>query len=44
MEIDEYKEGHHDYTDAMAYNPNHLSYLGAALFTARLDAFLKTLD
>lgn len=43
MVFDEYKDGHHDYTDAMAYNPNHLSYLGAAQFTARLDAFLETL-
>ena len=41
--FDEYKDGHHDYTDAMANNPNHLSYLGAAVFTARLEAFLKTL-
>ena len=43
MVFDEYKDGHHDYTDAMAYNPNHLSYLGAAQFTARLDAFLSAL-
>ena len=42
--FDEYKDGHHDYTDAMANNPNHLSYLGAAVFTARLEAFLKTLE
>ena len=41
--FDEYKEGHHDYTDEMANNPNHVSYLGAAQFSARLDAFLKTL-
>jgi len=41
--FDEYKDGHHDYTDEMANNPNHLSYLGAAQFSARLDAFLKTL-
>jgi hypothetical protein len=41
--FDEYKDGHHDYPDAMAFNPNHVSYLGAAQFSARLDAFLKTL-
>ena len=41
--FDEYKDGNHDYTDEMAYNTNHLSYLGAAQFSTRLDAFLKTL-
>lgn len=41
--FDEYKEGHHDYTDEMANNPNHVSYLGAEQFSKRLDAFLKTL-
>ena len=41
--FDENKNGHHDYTSAMAYNPNHLSYLGAAQFSVRLDAFLKSL-
>ncbi len=41
--FDEYKDGHHDYTDEMAYNPNHVSYLGAAQFSKRLEAFLKTL-
>jgi uncharacterized protein (TIGR02171 family) len=41
--FDEYKDGHHDYTDAMAFNPNHVSYLGAAQFSARLEAFLETL-
>lgn len=46
MEIpifDEYKDGHHDYSGEMAANTNHVSYLGAAQFSARLDAFLKTL-
>lgn len=41
--FDENKDGHHDYTDEMAFNTNHLSYLGAAQFSARLEAFLKTL-
>ena len=41
--FDEYKNGHHDYTDEMAYNANHVSYLGAARFSERLDAFLKKL-
>jgi hypothetical protein len=41
--FDEYKDGHHDYSDEMANNPNHVSYLGAAQFSVRLDAFLKTL-
>ena len=41
--FDEYKNGHHDYTDEMAFNPNHVSYLGAARFSERLEAFLKTL-
>ena len=39
--FDEYKDGNHDYTEEMAYNPNHVSYLGAAQFSARLDALLK---
>lgn len=42
--FDEYKDGYHDYTDEMAYNPNHVSYLGAAVFTARLEEFLKSLQ
>lgn len=41
--FDEYKDGHHDYPDEMANNPNHVSYLGAAQFSVRLDAFLETL-
>ena len=42
--FDEYKDGHHDYTDAMAFNSSHVSYLGAAQFSARLDALLKSLE
>lgn len=41
--FDENKEGLHDYTDKMAFNTNHVSYLGALQFTARLDSLLKTL-
>ena len=41
--FDENKFGEHDYTSEMAYNSNHLSYLGARQFTARLDSLLKTL-
>ena len=41
--MDENKMGDHDYTDAMAHNRDHLSYLGAAQITARLDSVLKTL-
>ncbi|MFA6623989.1 MAG: TIGR02171 family protein, partial [Fibrobacteraceae bacterium] len=41
--MDENKMGNHDYTDDMASNYDHLSYLGAAQLTARLDSLLKTL-
>lgn len=41
--LDENKDGDHDYTDEMAFNTNHVSYLGAAQFTARLDSLLNTL-
>lgn len=41
--FDENKDGDHDYTDEMAFNTNHLSYLGARQFTARLDSLLKKL-
>ena len=41
---DENKMGDHDYTDEMATNKDHLSYLGAVQFTARLDSLLKTLE
>ena len=44
MVFDEYKDGYHDYTNEMANNQNHVSYLGAAQFSARLDAWLKTLQ
>ena len=41
--FDEYKYGNHDYTDAMAYNVDHLSAAGAMQFTHRLDSLLATL-
>lgn len=41
--FDENKNGKHDYTDEMAYNNSHLSYLGARQFTARLDSVLRNL-
>ena len=42
--MDENKMGKHDYTDKMAQNRDHLSYLGAKQMTARLDSVLKTLE
>ena len=42
--FDENKDGNHDYPDSMAYNSNHVSYLGAAQFSARLDSLLKSLS
>lgn len=41
--FDENKDGLHDYTDEMAFNTNHLSYLGARQFSIRLDSLLKSL-
>ncbi|OIP51631.1 MAG: hypothetical protein AUK31_04145 [Fibrobacteres bacterium CG2_30_45_31] len=43
MLFDENKMGFHDYTDEMAYNTDHLSYLGAAKLTSRVDALLQSL-
>lgn len=40
---DENKMGNHDYTDEMAFNEDHLSYLGAIQLTTRLDSVLKSL-
>lgn len=36
--------GHHDYTDEMAWDYDHLMALGAAQLTARLDSLLQTLE
>ena len=41
--FDENKFGDHDYTDAMAYNIDHLGTAGAKQFTHRLDSLLSTL-
>ena len=40
---DENQMGDHDYTDEMASNKDHLSYLGAKQLTLRLNAKLKKL-
>lgn len=42
--MDENKMGYHDYTDEMANNPDHLSYLGAEQLTRRLDSLIRTLN
>ena len=41
--MDENNWGNHDYTDEMAFDPDHLSYLGAIQLTHRLDSLLQTL-
>lgn len=41
---DENKMGEHDYADSMAFNKDHLSYLGAIQFTARLNMLLDGLE
>lgn len=42
--MDENKMGQHDYTDDMAEDSDHLSALGAALFTRRLDSLVNRLE
>ena len=42
--FDENKMGLHDYTNAMAYNTDHLSREGAKQLTSRLESLLKTLE
>ena len=37
------KSGNHDYTDADAYDANHLCTAGAQKFSARLDSVVKTI-
>ncbi len=37
------KLGNHDYTDADAYDANHLCTVGAQKFSARLDSVVKTI-
>ena len=41
--MDENKMGNHDYTDEMAQNRDHLSYLGAIQMTSRLVSVLESL-
>ncbi len=41
--LDENRDGLHDYADPEANNSAHLSILGAAKLTARLDSLLRTL-
>lgn len=41
--MDENKMGDHDYTDEMAYDRDHLSYLGAEQLIHRLDSLIQTL-
>lgn len=41
--MDEYKWGNHDYTNEMAHDADHLSVLGAAQLSARVDSMLQTL-
>jgi uncharacterized protein (TIGR02171 family) len=41
--MDENKMGDHDYTDDMAQNRDHLSYVGAQQMTARVESLLRTL-
>ena len=41
--MDENKMGDHDYSDEMAHNRDHLSFLGAQKLTARIDSVLRTL-
>lgn len=42
--MDENKMGYHDYTDAMAYNRDHLSCEGAKQLTGRLKKILEELE
>ena len=41
--LDENKSGYHDYEDDCAVNTDHLSLIGAAKVTGRIDSLLKTL-
>lgn len=42
--MDENKMGDHDYEDSESQNRDHLCYVGATKFTARLKSLLKELD
>ena len=41
--MDENKMGNHDYTDEMAYDHSHLSGLGAAQLSRRIDSLITKL-
>ncbi|ACX74811.1 hypothetical protein Fisuc_1208 [Fibrobacter succinogenes subsp. succinogenes S85] len=42
--VDENKFGMHDYTDDMANDCDHLSFVGAKHLSSRLDSLIKTLE
>ena len=42
--VDENKFGMHDYTDDMANDYDHLSFVGAKHLSSRLDSLIKTLE
>ena len=42
--MDENKMGDHDYTDEDALDNAHLSKVGAAKLTPRIDSLIRTLD
>ncbi len=42
--MDENKWGKHDYTNEMAYDYDHLSYLGAIQLTHRVDSLIQVLE
>ena len=41
--FDENRMGDHDYSDEMAYDYDHLSFLGAQRITAKLDSLIQTM-
>ncbi len=42
--VDENKMGNHDYSDEMAYDYDHLSHLGGAKITAKLDSLISSME
>lgn len=42
--VDENKMGNHGYPDEMAYDYDHLSYLGGAKITAKLDSLISSME
>ena len=41
--VDENKMGDHDYTDEMAYDYDHLSYVGGQRLTRKLDSLIQSM-